>query len=139
MLSPDSVCRGVVKPCRSRRIKSKNILLKQWVGTMLPLTVASLYLGQLGVTARDHPVRPLVVSSQPSQHVFLKVREADSSHQQIPRSLRQNSRQRKQLAVVAVAQGAVAFHLKFSRSCSSSASTCSFSRSLSSCLSHYLS
>src|SRR6266446_1417900 len=47
MLSPDSVCRGVVKPCRSRRIKSKNILLKQWVGTMLPLTVASLYLGQI--------------------------------------------------------------------------------------------
>jgi hypothetical protein len=35
---------------------------------------------QLGVTARDHPVRPLVVSSQPSQHVFLKLREADSSH-----------------------------------------------------------
>ena len=35
---------------------------------------------QLGVTARDHPVRPLVVSSQPSQHVFLKVREADSRH-----------------------------------------------------------
>ena len=35
---------------------------------------------QLGVTARDHPVRPLVVSSQPSQHVFLKLREVDSSH-----------------------------------------------------------
>src|SRR5215472_16017512 len=46
MLSPDSVCRGVVKPCRSRRSKSKNILIKQRVGTMLPLTVASLYLGQ---------------------------------------------------------------------------------------------
>src|SRR5215471_5841467 len=45
MLSPDSVCRGVVKPCRSRRSKSKNILIKQRVGTMLPLTVASLYLG----------------------------------------------------------------------------------------------
>src|SRR5262245_50389435 len=45
MLSPDSVCRVVVKPCRSRRNKSKNILIKQRVGTMLPLTVASLYLG----------------------------------------------------------------------------------------------
>ena len=29
---------------------------------------------QLRVTARDHPVRPLVVSSQPAQHVFLKLR-----------------------------------------------------------------
>ena len=29
---------------------------------------------QLGVTARDHSVRPLVVSSQPAQNVFLKVR-----------------------------------------------------------------
>ncbi len=35
---------------------------------------------QLGVTARDHPVRPLVVSSQPSPNVCLKLREADSSH-----------------------------------------------------------
>ena len=29
---------------------------------------------QLGVTARDHPVSPLVVSSQPSQNVFLELR-----------------------------------------------------------------
>jgi hypothetical protein len=29
---------------------------------------------QLGVTARDHPVRPLVVSRQPAQKVFLKLR-----------------------------------------------------------------
>ena len=27
----------------------------------------------LGVTARNHSVRPLVVRSQPSQHVFLKL------------------------------------------------------------------
>jgi hypothetical protein len=26
------------------------------------------------VTARDHPVRPMVVRSQPSQHMFLKLR-----------------------------------------------------------------
>src|SRR5690349_19102054 len=53
MLSPDSVCRGVVKPCRSRRSKSKNILIKQCLGTMLPLTVASLYLGRLHGLARS--------------------------------------------------------------------------------------
>jgi len=35
---------------------------------------------QRGVTARDPPVRPLVVSRQPSQQVFLKLREADSRH-----------------------------------------------------------
>lgn len=29
---------------------------------------------QLGVTARDHPVRPLVVRSQPAQNMFLKLR-----------------------------------------------------------------
>ena len=29
---------------------------------------------QRRVTARDHPVRPLVVSSQPAQNVFLKLR-----------------------------------------------------------------
>jgi len=29
---------------------------------------------QLGVTARDHPVRPLVVSSPPSQNMFLQLR-----------------------------------------------------------------
>ena len=28
---------------------------------------------QLGVTARDHPVRPLVVSSQSAQNGFLKL------------------------------------------------------------------
>ena len=42
--------------------------------------VPLLRVPQLGGTARDHPVRPLVVSSQPSQHVFLKFREVDSSH-----------------------------------------------------------
>jgi hypothetical protein len=29
---------------------------------------------QLGVTTRNHPVRPLVVSSQPSQNMSLKLR-----------------------------------------------------------------
>ena len=29
---------------------------------------------QLGVTARNHPVRPLVLSSQSSQNGFLKLR-----------------------------------------------------------------
>src|SRR4029450_543 len=30
MLSPDSISHGAVKPCRSRRSKSKNISIKQW-------------------------------------------------------------------------------------------------------------
>ena len=29
---------------------------------------------QLGVTARDHPVRPVVISRQSAQHVFLQLR-----------------------------------------------------------------
>jgi hypothetical protein len=39
-----------------------------------PVIEALQSVHQLGVTARDHPVRPLVVSSQPSQNVFLKLR-----------------------------------------------------------------
>src|SRR5687768_18769 len=46
MFSPNSIFHGAVKLCRSRRGKSKNISIKQRGGTMLPLTVASLYLGQ---------------------------------------------------------------------------------------------
>src|SRR5207245_9560440 len=45
MFSPNSISRGAVKLCRSRRSKSKNISIKQRGRTMLPLTVASLYLG----------------------------------------------------------------------------------------------
>ena len=46
--APDSISHGVVKPCRSRRSKSKNVSIKQWGGTMLPRAVASLYLGHPG-------------------------------------------------------------------------------------------
>src|SRR5262245_61484850 len=52
MLSPTSIAHGAGKPCRSRRSKSKNISIKQWGGTMLPLTVASLYLGHPGGPGR---------------------------------------------------------------------------------------
>ena len=45
MFSPNSISHGAVKLCRSRRGKSKNISIKQRGGTMLPLTVAALYLG----------------------------------------------------------------------------------------------
>jgi hypothetical protein len=36
--------------------------------------VPLLRVPRLGGTAREHPVRPLVVRSQPSQNVFLKLR-----------------------------------------------------------------
>src|SRR6266436_1947432 len=61
---------------RIRRSKSKNISVKQWVRTMLPLTVASLYLGQAGVSwgprqtqgprAPAHPLSPAYLPGQSS-------------------------------------------------------------------------
>src|SRR5712691_3136204 len=52
MFSPNSISHGAVKLYRSRRGKSKNISTKQRGGTMLPLTVASLYLGRCAGIAR---------------------------------------------------------------------------------------
>jgi hypothetical protein len=58
LLSSDNACCGAVKSYISRRSKSKNISRKQRVETMLPLTIASLYLGLLAGTSR-HDVQGL--------------------------------------------------------------------------------
>src|SRR5215475_15070330 len=67
MLSPDSISHGVVKPCRSRRSKSKNISIKQWDGTLLPLAIASLYLGRFGAQLAVEATGAPVGVEQPEQ------------------------------------------------------------------------
>jgi hypothetical protein len=57
MFSPNRLSRGAVKLCWSRRSKSKKISLKQCVGTMLPLMVASLYSGHFMGSVSSAPAR----------------------------------------------------------------------------------
>src|SRR5262249_4013830 len=70
MFSPNSISHGAVKLCRSRRSKSKNISIKHCVGTMLPLMVASLYLGLVSTLSICIVFVPVVFLTGAVQSLF---------------------------------------------------------------------